>query len=120
MLNVDNEKSAIKALVKEATNEHWLHSYEQLDRPEWYHHLIADMKKAYPEIATNFCKARGMYYMWQEGEIALMVINECLKHETPVLTLHDSYIIPIQKTDFLQSTIRSAFNAVTGVTCQLK
>ena len=54
MLNVDNEKSAIKALVKEATDEHGSYSYNQVDRPEWYNHLIADMKKAYPEIVTNF------------------------------------------------------------------
>ena len=120
MLNVDNEKSAIKALVKEATDEHWSYSYNQVDRPEWYNHLIADMKKAYPEIVTNFCKARGMHYMRQEGEVALLVINECLQQGIPVLTLHDSYIVPEQHAAFVAGIIGTAFRKVVGVDCKTK
>jgi len=120
MLNVDNEKSAIKALVREATDEHWSHSCKQVDRPGWYHHLIADMKKAYPEIAANFCKARGMHYMRQEGEIALMVIQDCLNCSIPVLTLHDSYIASREHSNFIQQSVSRAFKLLVGVNCHLK
>lgn len=120
MLNVDNETSAIKALVQEATRDLWAYSYEQIDRPKWYRNLIKDIKSAYPAIAHNFCKARGMHYMWQEGEIALVVIKECLQHRIPVLTLHDSYIMPEQHASFVTDVVKTAFRRVVGVNCVVR
>ena len=117
LLNVDNETSAIKALVREATRERWSFAYEQVDRPKWYHNLIADMRLAYPEIALNFFKARGMYFMCREGEIALLVIQECLQRKIPVLTLHDSYITPRHYSAPVAGIVTNAFKEAVGVNC---
>ena len=120
MLNVDNEKSAIKALVKEAAAGQWAHCLEQANQSHWYLHLITDLKSAYPEIAPKFCKARGMHYMRQEGEIALIVIERCLKADVPVLTLHDSYIMPEQYAAFVTDVVETAFRKVVGVNCVVR
>jgi hypothetical protein len=117
VLNVDNETSAIKALVREATREYWSFAYEQVDRPKWYHNLIADLKLAYPEIAPNFFRARGLHYMCKEGEIALLVIKECLQRQIPVLTLHDSYIMPRQYTVPVACIVKNAFKKLVSVNC---
>ena len=120
LLNVDNETSAIKALVREATREYWSFAYEQVDRPKWYHNLIADLRLAYPEIAANFFKARGLHYMCKEGEIALLVIKECLQRKIPVLTLHDSYIMPRQYSLTVTGIVKDAFKKVVGVNCVVR
>ena len=120
VLNVDNETSAIKALVREATREYWSFAYKQVDRPKWYHNLIADLKLAYPEIAPNFFRARGLHYMCKEGEIALLVIKECLQRKIPVLTLHDSYIMPSKYSVPVTGIVKSAFEKVIGVNCVVR
>ena len=61
-----------------------------------------------------------MHYMRQEGEIALIVIERCLKADVPVLTLHDSYIMPEQYAAFVTDVVETAFRKVVGVNCVVR
>ena len=75
---------------------------------------------SYTEISPNFYKARGLHYMCKEGEIALLVIKECLQRKIPVLTLHDSYIMPSQYSVSVAGTVKSALEKVVGVNCKVR
>ena len=88
----------------------------QANRRYLYFAKVADVE-GYPEIASNFFRARGLHYMCKEGEIALLVIKECLQRKIPVLTLHDSYIMPSKYSVPVTGIVKSAFEKVVGVNC---
>lgn len=119
-MNADNEQKAISAIIKKVSDDSLSYTYEKLDRPDWFKDLVADIKCAYPELSKNFFQGRGMHYMKQEGEIALIIIEDCMSLGIPVLTLHDSFIAPAQDEQKLRSIIATAFKKVVGVSCQLK
>lgn len=120
MMNTSSEEKATKAIIKKVADENLNLGYEELDRPGWCKNLFADIKAAYPELTPNFFQRRGMRYMRQEGDIALIVIGECLQHNVPVLTLHDSYIAPTQHRALLTGLIKAAFKKVVGVNCVVR
>jgi len=119
-INAENEKKAASALTHADNKEAWFCNHKELKTPGWQQILLDEIKDAFPEITHLLFKRRGMHYMWQEGEIGLRIIEDCMKRGIPVLTLHDSFIAPKQHEATLRAIISEAFETVAGVSCHLK
>jgi hypothetical protein len=50
-----------------------------------------------------------------DSQITMRVINAFMAHGTPVLSIHDSYIVPYGKEELLESEMTNAFAVVTGI-----
>ena len=119
-INAENEKKATSALTHADNKEAWFCNQKDLKTPGWQRILLDEIKDAFPEIKHLLFKRRGMHYMWQEGEIGLRIIEDCMKRGIPVLTLHDSFIALKQHEATLRAIISDAFETVVGVSCHLK
>jgi len=119
-INAENEKKAASALTHADNKDGWFRNHKNLQAPGWQRILLDEIKDAYPEITHLLFKRCGMHYMRQEGEIGLSIIEDCMKRDITVLTLHDSFIAPKQYEATLRTIISDAFETVVGVSCQLK
>ena len=119
-INAKDEKTAAAALTFTNNNEGWLDNHKDLQTPGWQKSLLDGISQAYPEIRHLFFRGRGMYYMRQEGEIGLLVIQACMERGIPVLTLHDSFIAPERYQTVLKEAISQTFERVVGATCKLR
>lgn len=119
-INAENEKKAASALTHADNKDGWFRNHEDFKKPGWQRVQLDEIKDAYPEITHLLFKRRGMYYMRQEGEIGLNIINECMALGIPVLTLHDSFIAPKQYEQKLKEIILVSFKSIVGVRCKLK
>ena len=94
--------------------------YENVRVRGWQSRLPNDIQTTFPKLAHLFFCGRGMHYMWQEGEIGLQVIEACMAKDIPVLTIFDSFIVPMQYEAEARSIIHVAFQDVVGSHFMLK
>ena len=63
------------------------------------------------------CSGAGLRLMNIDSRICDYVIADFVKTDTPILTVHDSFIIPIGEEDRLNQLMKEAFNEVTTKAC---
>ena len=57
----------------------------------------------------------GIDLMNVDADITESIIHYFTKNEVPILSLHDSYIVPYGLEDDLEVQMKEAFKAVTGI-----
>ena len=77
---------------------------EQLKRIKEYHYPIRDM----------FCTGVGRKLMNVDSKITEYIINDHIKRRIPILTIHDSYIVPFGSEDGLLKAMKNATEWITG------
>ena len=77
--------------------------------------LLRRLEERHPLIAHLFGSGVGLELMWQESEIARLVLLEMRRRGLPVLCLHDGFRAMEKDRDVLEKIMTKAFYKVAGV-----
>ena len=75
--------------------------------------LLQNIKQTHPDVAPMICTGAGLMLMNIDSKIAEYIIRDFVRTDTPILTVHDSFIVPIGEEDRLDTLMKEAFNEVT-------
>ena len=67
--------------------------------------LIADIKRVHAPIAHLFHKGKGLELQCRDSEMAVKVMLILSQAGIVVLPIHDSFLVPASKADFLEETM---------------
>ena len=75
--------------------------------------LLDTIKEHHPAISHLICSGAGLRLMNIDSRICDYVIADFVRTDTPILTVHDSFIVPIGHEDRLNQLMKEAFEDVT-------
>ena len=78
--------------------------------------LLDTIKQGHPDIAHLICSGAGLKLMNIDSRICEYVIADFVRTDTPILTVHDSFIVPFEEEDRLLRLMKEAFEHVTQKT----
>ena len=120
LLHTDNETSAVSSGNYTLHKDHELRKMLK-DRNISAKSLIERFKKEHPLIAHLFCDKIGLKLMNLDGKIALEVVENFTSRNIPILAIHDSFIVTIDKRDELEKVMQEAYYKHTGgFHCEIK
>jgi len=78
--------------------------------------MLNELKRKHEFIAHKLASGAGIELMYVDGQITERLIERFTRHyQCPILTIHDSYIVPFGWDRILDREMQAAFEAVTGV-----
>lgn len=110
-LNAKDEKSAFQAFRYEAEDG----SLEETLKNEQLQPLLQKLREMHRPIADMFASDAGIDLMRIDSEITARIIQYFTNNEIPILTIHDSYVVPMDLDQELEKQMIKAFEEVTGV-----
>ncbi len=108
--NAKTEQSLFKAFRSELDYTAYPYSFPDDVLSE----LLTTIKEGHPDIAHLICSGAGLRLMNIDSRICEYVIADFIQTNTPILTVHDSFIVPFGEEDRLHSLMKEAFEYVTG------
>ena len=79
--------------------------------------MLDALKRKHPPIAHKLASGAGIDLMYVDSQIAEKIISffvyDC---KCPILTVHDSFVVPSGYDRFLQQIMERAFTEITGIT----
>ncbi|MDC0457534.1 hypothetical protein OAM56_06390 [Alphaproteobacteria bacterium] len=109
-INAKDEVTAFRAVKSELQEEIPYFSFKFDDLKL----ILKNLKEKHHEIADDFCTGKGLQLMNLDGKITEYIINKFTQNNTPVLCIHDSFVVPRSKDDFLRRTMNEAIINVTS------
>ena len=79
--------------------------------------LLDTVKEDHPDISHMICSGARLRLMNIDSWICDYVIVGFIKTDTPILKVHDSYIVQIGEEDSLNQLMKETFNEVTKKAC---
>ena len=76
--------------------------------------LLETIKQIHPDIAKFICTGAGIKLMRQDSDMVSCIIDHMTKDNVPVLSVHDSFIVPFGQEDRLCQLMKEAFTLITG------
>ena len=107
--NASDETALYKAFRSELDYEKYPYSFPDKVLAE----LLQNIKQIHPDVAHMICTGAGLMLMNMDSKIAEYIIRDFVKTNTPILTVHDSFIVPVGQEDRLDNLMKEAFNDVT-------
>ncbi|MDA9990911.1 hypothetical protein N9E48_08910 [Paracoccaceae bacterium] len=78
--------------------------------------MLNDLKKKHDPIANILASGAGIDLMYVDSQITEDLISTFThNYKCPILTVHDSYIVPFGYDHFLKKEMQAAFEKVTGI-----
>ena len=78
--------------------------------------MLNQLKRKHKPIAHKLASGAGIELMYVDSQITERLIERFTRHfQCPILTIHDSYIVPFGWDRILHREMQTAFEAVTGV-----
>ena len=111
-LNASDEISLFKAFRSELDYHRYSYSFTDDVLSE----LLTAIRIYHPDISSLICTGAGLRLMNVDSRICEYVIADFVKTDTPILTVHDSFIVPFGEEDRLHALMKEAFNSVTKQT----
>ena len=108
-LNASDEQKLYKAFRSELNYREYPYSFPDVVLSE----LLDTIKEHHPDISHLICSGAGLRLMNIDSQICDYVIADFVKTDTPILAVHDSFIVPIGHEDRLNQLIKDAFEDVT-------
>ena len=108
-LNASNEQSLFRAFRSELNYREYAYSFPDDVLAE----LLDTIRTHHSDIKHLICSGAGLRLMNKDSRICEYVISEFLKTDTPILTVHDSFIVQMDAEDKLHQAMRDAFEVVT-------
>ena len=108
-LNDSDEKRLYRAFRSELNYREYPYSFPDVVLSE----LLYTIKEHHPDISHLICSGAGLRLMNIDSHICDCVIADFVKTDTPILTVHDSFIVPIGHEDRLNQLMKEAFEDVT-------
>ena len=75
--------------------------------------MLDSIKERHPIIADEIANGAGTKLMNLDSKIAEFVIQHFLETDTPILCIHDSFIVQESQRDRLNQAMKDAFSSVT-------
>lgn len=82
--------------------------------------LLDAIKERHAPIAGMFCTDQGVRLMKIDGNITARIINHFTKRNIPILSVHDSYIVPNEYSGELRSVMNQATLEEIGIEIDVK
>ena len=108
-LNASDEQVLYKAFRSELNYREYPYSFPDDVLSE----LLDTIKEHHPDISHMICSGAGLRLMNIDSRICDYVIADFVKTDTPILTVHDSFIVPTGEEDRLNQLMKEAFEDVT-------
>jgi hypothetical protein len=108
-LNASDEQALYKAFRSELNFREYPYSFPDDVLSE----LLDTIKEHHPDISHMICSGAGLRLMNIDSRICDYVIADFVRTDTPILTVHDSFIVQIGEEDRLNQLMREAFEQVT-------
>lgn len=114
-INAETEASAFKATRKNIRNELPDLAHLEINLTDAFLTAVLDqLRERHAPIGERFCSGAGIELMNLDSQITEQIIGAFLEREIPILTIHDSYVVPSDADVLLQETMQAAFEKVTG------
>ena len=108
--NASDEQALYKAFRSELDYKEYPYSFPD----DVLSGLLDTIKENHPDISHMICRGAGLRLMNIDSRICDYVIADFIKTSTPILTVHDSFIVPIGEEDRLNQLMKEAFEDVTN------
>ena len=90
-LNASDEQALYKAFRSGLNYREYPYSFPD----DMLSELLDTIKEHHPNISHMICSGAGLRLMNIDSRICDYVIADFVKTDTPILTVHDSFIVPI-------------------------
>ncbi len=101
------------ALFKAFRNQHDYKTYPYSFPDDVLSELLAAIRHRHPKISHLICSGAGLRLMSLDSRICEYVIEKFVERDTPILTVHDSFIVPFGSERELDRAMKEAFEHVT-------
>ena len=111
-LNANDETKAYQAVIGK-----WDYSkypYHGLFTHDYLARLLGIIKEYHSPIADLFCTGAGINLMNTDSQIVEYIIKDFTEARIPILTIHDSFVVPFGLEDRLHTQMQTAFEWITG------
>jgi hypothetical protein len=110
-INADNEKETFRAFRRQSKKG----SLEKRLTNSQLSIILNSLKQRHKPIATSLASGSGIKLMYVDSQITEILIKRFTYHyKCPILTIHDSYIVPFGYDYILKEEMEQAFETVTG------
>jgi len=111
-INAETPEKAFGAFRQQAVSE----SPEKRLTNKQLNSMLSQLKRKHEPIAHKLASGAGIELMYVDSQITERLIERFTRHyRCPILTIHDSYIVPFGYDRILHREMQAAFEAVTGV-----
>ena len=110
-INANNETSLFRAFRNE-------HDYETMPYEftnERLSEILTDIKKEHHPIAHKICSGEGIRLMNYDSMIVEHILDDFIKRDTAILSVHDSFVVLLGEENRLYSLMQEAFERVMYV-----
>ena len=110
-INANDEDSLFKAFRNE-------HDYETMSYEftnEKLSEILTNIKKEHHLIAHKICSGEGIKLMNYDSMIVEYILDDFIKRDTPILTVHDSFVVQLGEENRLHELMQEAFETVMYV-----
>ena len=77
--------------------------------------LLDTFLQQHPYLEDGICSDQGIRLMNVDSHITNYIINEIVRLQKPILSVHDSYIVDIRSVELLRDCMKEAGLNVVGV-----
>ena len=111
-INAETPEKAFGAFRQQAESG----SPEKRLTNEQLNSMLNQLKLKHKPIAHKLASGAGIELMYLDSQITELLVERFTRHyQCPILTIHDSYIVPFGYDRILHKEMQAAFEAVTGV-----
>ena len=110
-INANDETSLFQAFRNE-------HDYETMPYEftnERLSKILDDIKKEHHPIAHKICSGEGIKLMNYDSMIVEYILDDFIKRDTAILSVHDSFIVQLGEENKLHELMKEAFERVMKV-----
>lgn len=111
VINANNELKAFRAFRRQSAPG----SPEKHLNNEMLGQLLSALRDKHQSIAEDFATGAGIDLMFIDSQITSLLIEHYTDRGIPILTIHDSYVVPFGYSDDLAVQMKRACEHVTGV-----
>ena len=112
-INADEESKAFQAFRSQAETG----SPEKKMTNDQLKSILSALKRKHEPIAHKITSGAGIDLMKIDGQITEQLVKVfTYKYKCPILTVHDSYVVPFGYDRILFREMENAFEAITGTT----
>ena len=108
--NATGEQSLFKAFRNELDYTAYPYSFPDDVLSE----LLIAIKDRHPKISHLICSGAGLRLMSLDAQMCEYVIERFVEQDIPILTVHDSFVVPFDEGERLHRLMKEAFEYVTN------
>ena len=108
--NANNEDALFKAF----RNQHYYKAYPYSFPNDVLSELLTGIKDRHPKISQLICSGAGLRLMSLDSQMCEYVIEKFVEQDIPILTVHDSFVVPFDEGERLHRLMKEAFEYVTN------